>query len=180
MVNFVYTGCSQVCPTTTRFLAKAVREARRALGAGPLPRRHHRLQPALRHAAGDARLRARSTASTDPNWEFLSPDAGAVDALTRDFGFTYEPHAGGFDHLTQVTILDAERAHLPRRCTATRFDVPMLVGPLQQLVAGAPRPRRPSRALLENVRLLCTVYDRSAGATASTTSLFIELAVGLA
>src|SRR5688500_6938966 len=33
VVSFVYTGCSQVCPTTTRFLAKAVREARAVVGA---------------------------------------------------------------------------------------------------------------------------------------------------
>ena len=26
VVSFIYTGCSQVCPTTTRFLDKAVRE----------------------------------------------------------------------------------------------------------------------------------------------------------
>ena len=32
VVSFVYTGCSQVCPTTTRFLSKAVREARAVVG----------------------------------------------------------------------------------------------------------------------------------------------------
>jgi len=34
VVNFVYTGCSQVCPATTQFLASAVRDAERTLGPG--------------------------------------------------------------------------------------------------------------------------------------------------
>src|SRR5450631_3820589 len=33
LVNFIYTGCTQVCPTTTVFRGKAMGEARRALGA---------------------------------------------------------------------------------------------------------------------------------------------------
>jgi len=34
VVNFVYTGCFQVCPASTQFLAKAVSEAERTLGRG--------------------------------------------------------------------------------------------------------------------------------------------------
>src|SRR6476661_8718105 len=33
LVSFVYTGCSQVCPTTTTFLDQAVRQSAVALGA---------------------------------------------------------------------------------------------------------------------------------------------------
>ncbi|HQR53679.1 MAG TPA: SCO family protein, partial [Burkholderiales bacterium] len=32
LVSFIYTGCFQVCPTTTKFLAKAVAAAKDALG----------------------------------------------------------------------------------------------------------------------------------------------------
>jgi protein SCO1/2 len=34
VVNFIYTGCFQVCPTTTKALALAVTEAERTLGPG--------------------------------------------------------------------------------------------------------------------------------------------------
>ena len=34
VVNFIYTGCFQVCPTTTKALALSVADAERTVGAG--------------------------------------------------------------------------------------------------------------------------------------------------
>ena len=34
VVSFIYTGCGQVCPTTTKFVDRAVRQADRELGEG--------------------------------------------------------------------------------------------------------------------------------------------------
>ena len=109
LVNFIYTGCFQVCPTSTRALLEALQAMRGSFGDEPVQRRQHRLQPARRFAAGDEGVRAAAAASTTPNWEFLSPHAASVAALTRDFGFEYAADAqAGFDHLLQVSIVDAE------------------------------------------------------------------------
>src|SRR5512140_817891 len=44
----------------------------------------------------------------EPNWEFLSPPMRALEPLTRDFGFRYQATAAGFDHVLQVTLVDAD------------------------------------------------------------------------
>ena len=46
---------------------------------------------------------AAARASTTPNWEFLSPPPAIVEALTRDFGFSYVATPAGFDHVLRVT-----------------------------------------------------------------------------
>ena len=107
VVNFIYTGCSQVCPATTQFLATAVKEAERTLGPGTF-----RVATIGFNLPFDdptsMRAFARKFGIASPNWLFLTPDASALDALTRDLGFRYEPPAAGFDDLLQVSILDRD------------------------------------------------------------------------
>jgi protein SCO1/2 len=108
LVNFIYTACFQVCPTTTKNLQKAVPKTRSASCSGrSLQHRQHRLQPALRFARGDEGL-CRSYGIHLPNWEFLSPATAIVADVTQNFGFSYVATTAGFDHLNQITLVDAE------------------------------------------------------------------------
>jgi protein SCO1/2 len=177
LVNFVYTGCSQVCPTTVRFLDKAIREARRALGqdgfaVATIGFNQPFDTPQAMHAF------AAQHGIADPKWDLLSPVSGTIGALTRDFGFTWYATPKGFDHVTQVTVLDAE-GRIYRQIYGDSFDIPMLIEPLKQLITGAPAPAGDWRTLLEKVRLFCTVYDRSSGRYRLDYSLFVEIFVGL-
>ena len=177
LVNFVYTGCSQVCPTTVRFLDKAIGDARRALGrdsfaVATIGFNQPFDTPQAMHAF------AAQHGIADPKWDFLSPAPGAVEALTREFGFTWYATPKGFDHVTQVTVLDAE-GRIYRQIYGDSFDVPMLIEPLKQLITGTPAPAGDWRALVEKVRLFCTVYDRSTGRYRLDYSLFVEIFVGL-
>jgi protein SCO1 len=177
LVNFVYTGCSQVCPITVRFLDEAIGEARRALGrdsfaVATIGFNQPFDTPQAMHAF------AAQHGIADPKWDFLSPAPGTVEALTREFGFTWYATPKGFDHITQVTVLDAE-GRIYRQIYGDRFDVPMLLEPLRQLVAGTPAPAGDWRALVEKVRLFCTVYDRSSGRYRLDYSLFVEIFTGL-
>lgn len=176
VVSFVYTGCSQVCPTATRALARAVREGRAALGADafdvvsigfdiPADNPMSLKVFAARNGVDDAR------------WAFLTPDPGVPEAIARDFGFAFEPAAGGFDHLTQVTVLDA-RGRIHAQVNGETFAVPMLIQPLREALLGVPR-RQGVDAAIERVRLLCTVYDPLTGKYRLDYALFIELAVGI-
>ncbi len=177
LVNFVYTGCSQVCPITVRFLDKAICEARRALGRDSFAiatigfNQPFDTPQALRTFAAQHAI-------SDSKWDFLSPAPGTVEALTREFGFTWYATPKGFDHVTQVTVLDAE-GRIYRQIYGDRFDVPMLIGPLKQLITGTPAPAGDWRALVEKVRLFCTVYDRSSGRYRLNYSLFVEIFTGL-
>jgi protein SCO1 len=177
LVNFVYTGCTQVCPTATRFLASAMREAQRVLG--PDAFNAATIGFNLPFDSPEAMRNFARTHGIDlAHWDFLSPDAADVPALTRDFGFVYAPTASGFDHLTQVTIVDAN-GRVFRQLYGESFELPMLVGPLRELITGAPAPTQNLSALIDRVRILCTVYDPLSGKYRLNYGLFIEIFAGL-
>ena len=176
VVNFVYTGCIQVCPATTQFLAAAVREAERTLGPGTfrvatigfnLPFD----DPAAMRAFG------RKFGIASPNWLFLTPEASSVESLTRDLGFRYEATAAGFDHLLQVSILDGE-GRVYRQVYGDAFEQPLFTGPLLQLAQNAPVEQATLASAWEKFKILCTVYDPSAGRYRLNYVVLIEILVG--
>ena len=177
VVSFVYTACSQVCPATTKFLGKAVREARAVVG-----REAFDVVSIGFDIPSDnpmtMRLFAKQNGIDDPRWSFLTPDAGVPRALARDLGFSYEAQDGGYEHLTQVTILDG-RGRIYAQLYGESFQLPMLVRPLRALALGEPMPEASFSATVDRVRLLCTVYDPLTGKYRLDYRLFIELGVGL-
>jgi len=176
VVNFVYTGCFQVCPATSQFLAGAVKEAERALGPGAF-----RVATIGFNVPFDTpqamKAFARKNGAASPNWLFLTPDAETLPALLSDFGFRYEATAAGFDHLLQVSIVD-QSGRIYRQVYGDSFEAPLFVGPLLQLAQNAPVPAGSVQAFLEQVKLLCTVYDPSAGRYRLNYVVIIELLVG--
>jgi len=177
LVSFVYTGCFQVCPATTKFLGRAVEEAQRVLSTTAF--RVVTVGFNLPFDTPEAMREFQQRQGIDrPNWEFLAADATTVDGLARDVGFVWVPTAAGFDHLTQVTILDG-RGRVFAQVYGDAFDIPMLVAPLRELVAGTPAPAQDLAGFLERVRILCTVYDPRAGKYRLNFGVFIELFAGL-
>lgn len=161
VVSFVYTGCFSACPTTTARVAKAIRAARNTLGTGTfnvvsigfnLP---YDSPPAMRDFA-------RRYGIDDPNWNFLTPYEKQLPDLTGQMGFQYVATLAGFDHVTQLTILDAE-GRVYRQVYGEDFALPLFIQPLQELVTGTPIPTRSVADVIERIRILCTVYDPRAG-----------------
>ncbi len=176
VVQFIYTGCFQVCPASTAFLAKAVREAERTLGPGTF--RVATIGFNLPFDTPEAMAEFRAKHGRDsPNWLFLSPEPDTVQRLVADFGFRYEPTAAGFDHLLQATIVDPE-GRIYRQVYGEEFDVPQFVGPLLELAQQRPVPAGSVGALWEQVKLLCTVYDPAAGRYRVNYAILIEILVG--
>jgi len=176
VVHFVYTGCFQVCPTSTQFLAKAVREAERTLGPGTF--RVATIGFNLPVDSPEAmRDFGRRFGIASPDWIFLSPDAKALPALVADFGFRYEATAAGFDHLLQASIVDAQ-GRIYRQVYGDSFDAPLFTGALLDLARNAPVPQGNMAAFIEQVRILCTVYDPAAGRYRLNYAVLIELLVG--
>ena len=176
VVSFVYTGCFQVCPTTTKFLGEAVGAARKAVGDEsfnvltigfnlPFDSPTAMREFALKQGLGDAR------------WTFATPSPDTLDTLARDMGFQWVPTAAGFDHLTQATILDRD-GRVFRQVYGDSFELPMFVAPLRELVLGTPAPKDDFASWIERVRVLCTVYDPRAGRYRLNYGLFIELFTG--
>jgi protein SCO1/2 len=66
-----------------------------------------------------------------PNWEFLSPAPAIVDELTRNFGFSYVATTAGFDHLNQVSFVDAE-GRIVRQVYGESFTAEDIAEPLKR------------------------------------------------
>lgn len=179
LVSFIYTGCFQVCPASTRALHEAVKGLDRLL----TPNQFNVVsigfnQPfdspaAMRAFAAQHRI-------DYPNWEFLSPPPAIVEALTRDFGFSYVATPAGFDHVLGITLIDAQgRVHT--QVYGDRMNAERIGEPLRQLLTqGAMPPRLRLADVIERVRILCTVYDPDTGEYRYDYALFFEIGGGLA
>jgi protein SCO1 len=176
VVNFIYTGCTQVCPASTQFLAAAVKEAERALGPGSF-----RVATIGFNLPFDdptsMRAFARKFGVASPNWLFLTPEAPSLAALTADLGFRYEATPAGFDHLLQVSILDRD-GRVYRQIYGDAFEAPLFTGSLLELAQNAPLAQPGLAPMLERIRLLCTVYDPAAGRYRLNYVVIIELLIG--
>jgi protein SCO1/2 len=177
IVSFVYTGCFQVCPTTTRFLERAVREAQRALGPDSFDVVSVGFNLPFDSPAAMRDFQTRHGV-TAPRWRFLAADRATVDGLARDLGFAWVATAAGFDHVTQATIVDA-RGVVARQVYGDSFELPMFVAPIKELVTGETTPVQNLADVVERIRILCTVYDPRAGRYRLNYALFIEIAAGL-
>jgi len=179
LVSFIYTGCFQACPATTRALAESVRalEARfgeRSFNVVSIGFNQPADSPQAMKAFAAQQGLARA------NWEFLSAPAAVVEPLTREFGFRYAPTPAGFDHVLQVSLLDAE-GRIVRQVYGDRPAVDVLGTALQQLLAG--RPLATDEGLvarvLDRIRILCTVYDPATDSYRVDYSLAWEIAGGV-
>lgn len=176
LVNFIYTACFQVCPTTTRNLQSAIRDTVAVLGADRFNvisigfNQPFDSPPALKNFAVQYGINL-------PNWEFLSPSPAILDDLTRNFGFSYVATAAGFDHLNQITMVDAE-GKIFRQVYGEKFTAKDLAEPLKAMVAGAAIPPQTGtlKEIMERVRILCSVYDPVAGRYRTNYSIYFMIA----
>lgn len=176
VVNLVYTSCYHTCSVLTRYLKGVVVAAREALGADAFA-----VVTIGFDAASDTPERMRTYARQQnvalDNWSFLSTDADTIDVLTDELGFTFFPSPKGYDHLAQVTVLDAE-GRVYRQIYGDRFEMPALVEPLKELVfRNDPFPSSVA-AWMDNIRLFCTVYDAAAGRYRFDYTLIVAVVIG--
>jgi protein SCO1/2 len=159
IISLVYSSCSSICPTTTQHLITAVGEARRVLGAD----RFEVLTVGF-DARHDTPARMTQFAAVQgiklSNWRVASADAGTLSALLGELGFSYAAAAGGFDHIAQTTIIDAN-GRIYRHVYGDDFPLQMLVEPLKYLIYGG-TPSLSISSLIDRLRFICTTYDPAA------------------
>jgi protein SCO1/2 len=162
LVSFIYTGCFQVCPATTRALDETVRTLNKRFGE----RRFNVLSIGFNQPADSPqamRAFAAQNRISHGNWDFLSAPARVVEPLTRAFGFRYASTPAGFDHVLQVTLLDAQ-GRIVRQVYGDKPAADVLGDDLQRLTQGlALPPRGALDDLIDRIRILCTVYDPDTG-----------------
>ena len=109
IISMIYSSCFHTCPVITQYLARAVKLARSAVGEDGFnvvsigfDVRHDRPETMKTFA------RQRGV-SRDPYWEFISAaDATVIQQLSDNLGFIFTKTQTGFDHLAQITVVDAE------------------------------------------------------------------------
>lgn len=176
LVNFIYTACFQVCPTTTKNLQKAVENTLAMLGPG----RFNIVSIGFNQPFDSPEaLKAFSTQHGIhlPNWEFLSPAPAIVDELTKNFGFSYVSTTAGFDHVNQISFVDAE-GKIVRQVYGESFTAQDIAEPLKAMVTGAPLPPQTSTLaeLADRLRIICSVYDPLTGKYRTNYALYFEIA----
>ena len=175
LVSFIYTGCFQVCPATTRALHEAVKGLDKLLA----PDQFNVVSIGFNQpfdSPSAMKTFATQNGIVFPNWEFLSPAPAIVGELTKAFGFSYAPTPAGFDHIVQVTLVDAE-GKVYRQIYGETLGADQLVEPMKQLVTGAPVAQTGAVAdLLDRVRILCSVYDPRTGEYRLSYALIFEIA----
>ena len=178
MVSFIYTGCFQVCPTTTKSLQETVDGLQKSLG----PNMFNVVSIGFNQPA-DSPQALKSFATqygiNQPNWDFLSPPAALVPKLAEDFGFVYAASPAGFDHVLQVSIVDAE-GRIVRQVYGEIVAPGELGEPLKMLIAGTPvQSNELLETLMDRVRVVCTVYDPKTGTYRVDYTLPIQIAGGV-
>lgn len=178
LVSFIYTGCFQVCPTTTRSLQETVEGLLKSVGANQF-----NVVSIGFNQPADSPQALKSFATQygirQANWEFLSPPAALVPELAHDFGFIYQASPAGFDHVLQVSVLDAE-GRIVRQVYGESIVPADLGEPLKMLLAGQPvESNELIDHLVDRVRILCTVFDVKTGKYKVDYTLPIQIAGGV-
>ena len=178
LVSFIYTGCFQVCPLTTKSLQAAVDAGRDVFGSNQFNIVSIGFnQPA--DSPQSLKAFALQYRIDQPNWEFLSPHASMVEPLTRAFGFSYAATPAGFDHVLQVTLLDAQ-GRIYRQIYGDTLNADSLGQPIKELLRDAPVAQQLRLDdLVQRIRILCTVYDPKTGTYRVSYGLAIEVAGGV-
>ncbi|WP_313952864.1 SCO family protein [Accumulibacter sp.] len=176
LVNFIYTACFQVCPTTTRNLQKALENTVSVMGAD----RFNIVSIGFNQPFDSpAALKdfSRQYGIDLPNWNFLSPATAIVDDLTAHFGFRFIATAAGFDHLNQVTMVNAE-GKIVRQVYGEKFTAEDLAEPLKLLITGSAIPPEVGalQEIMQRVRIICSVYDPQTGRYRTDYSLYFMFA----
>lgn len=160
VVSLVYSACSSVCPVTTQHLIDAVAQANQFFG----PDQFNVLTIGF-DARNDTPARMAQFASIQgikaPNWQVASADPATITAILRDLGFSYASVAGGFDHITQTTVLE-RGGKVYRHVYGDEFPIRMFMEPMRDVVYGRSTPLTVS-GIIDRIKFICTTFDPGAG-----------------
>lgn len=177
ILSMVYTSCYQICPMTTRHLAKIVEKARLTFGKDSFSVALIGFDTSV-DTPEAMQYFAKKQGVHDKDWNLLSIDTDDIDRLAKDIGFIYFPSVNGFDHLIQTTIIDAQ-SRVYRQVYGQVFDTPLLIEPLKELILGHPQQNQTFFSeLTSKIKLFCTIYDPVRDGYYFDYSLFLGILIG--
>lgn len=177
IVSLIFTSCATVCPITTEHLREEAANVRRALGDDKF-----NILTFGFDATGDRPAQLAGFASShrilrEDNWFIASADPDTTEAFLEELGFSYRAGAGGFDHITQTSILDAE-GRVYRQVYGEAFPLPVLMEPMKDLILGTRTRGLDPAAMWDRFTFLCTVYNPATGAYRFDYGIFFGIFAG--
>ncbi len=177
VLSLVYTSCYHICPMTTRHLSSVVEKARETLGKDNFSVAILGFDSQFDSPQAMQQF-AKKQGIDNADWYLLSADDKTIKALTKELGFVFFTSPNGFDHVVQVSVIDAEGV-IYRQVYGETFNTPLLVEPLKDLILGRPQPNQTLFSeLLNKVRFFCTNYDPASDSYHFDYSLFIGMFIG--
>lgn len=177
LIQMVFTSCYYICSTATKNLDRIVQVARNSLGDDSFNVLTIGFDTAV-DSPQAMKTFAHKQGVNLPRWDFLSTDAETIQALSKEIGFIYFASPRGFDHLTQVTVLDQDGV-VYQQAYGEAVSTPLLVEPLKQLVFNTRTEQTMVETLGKRVRLFCTLYDPKQDRYYFDYSLFVGIVAGL-
>lgn len=177
LISLIYTSCYHVCPTVTSNLANIVKDARDALGNDSFSVLTIGFDTP-NDTPDRMRLFAKQRGIDIADWHFVSASGETMRGLVDDVGFAYYRTPKGFDHLIQVTVIDAH-GNVYRQVYGMAPELPTLVEPLKEILWSKQIAAAPIDGWINNIKLFCTVYDPTTGKYRFDFSPFIGLAIGV-
>lgn len=178
LISLIFTSCHHVCPVTTKRLSEAVGAAREVMEEGAFNVVTIGFDTP-RDTPDAMRMFAVQQSVNDSHWDFLSADAQTIEHLTTELGFIYFRSPRGFDHITQVSVIE-RGGKVYRQVYGAQFELPWLVEPLKELVFNRPAADAGHFAgLMGRIRLFCTVYDPATDRYHFDYSIFLQMVIGL-
>ncbi len=160
VISMIYSSCFHTCPVITQYLARAVKLARSAVGEDGFNVVSIGFDARYDRPDSMKTFARQRGVSQDPFWEFLSAtDATVIQQLSENLGFIFTKTQTGFDHLAQITVVDAE-GKIYRQIYGENFNPPVLVETLKEIIFGNTASSGTNFSRLVNkARLWCTIYD---------------------
>lgn len=176
VISPIYASCPDICPTTTQHLIKAVSRAQKVFG----PDRFAVLTVSFdTRRDKPARLAAfMSEQGVDlAGWHIAVGDQATTERFMANLGFSYRAGAGGFDHVTQTTILDNDgRVH--RQVYGDAFPIQIFLEPLKEVVFGTGIKSMTVTNLVDRIRFICTVYNPGSGRYETDYAIAFGISIG--
>lgn len=179
VVSFIYTTCESACSTITMSLDKAFSKAGDGFGT-----KFNALTVGFdtaRDTPSAMKAHGKHFGADFSKWKFASADEKTIQAMTRDFGFTYRKIKSDFSHPNMASVLDSN-GRIYAQLYGMELTPDEVLKPVYAAAmpgASAPPKWKDASNVKDMLRALCYTYDPKSGAYRFDYLMLFPIVLGL-
>lgn len=158
VISFIFTKCSQICPTITNHIHDAIKAAGKDFGSKftvlTIGFDTENDTPAALNSYGE------NFTDDFKSWRFAAADKETIDRLSKEIGFYYRKTDGGFAHINLTTVID-RKGRVYKQIFGMVFKPDEVLKPIEYSLLSIPPDK--SLTLIDRIRLFCYTYDPATG-----------------